>query len=96
VIVFEVRFTPEAAASVSNLHPDNKKLIKAALDNVRRAPFSVHELQEELSGFRSYRSKRYRIVYKVDEEARTIEVYHVGNRGDVYEEFRRLLNQFKD
>ena len=56
---FKIRFTPEAAGLFSKLHPENKKLIKLALNELRQAPYSGHDLQEELSGFKSYRSKKY-------------------------------------
>ena len=92
MIRYKVRITPEAAGLFSKLHPDNKMLIKAALQQLLRTPYSGHDLQEELSGFKSFRTKRYRILYKVNEEEQTFEVYYIGHRKDVYEQFRRLLN----
>ena len=93
MIKMRIRFTPEAAGLFSKLHPENKKLIKSALKDLLQVPYSGQELQEELSGFRSYKSKRYRILYKVNEEENSIEIYYVGHRRDVYEQFRQLLNQ---
>jgi mRNA-degrading endonuclease RelE of RelBE toxin-antitoxin system len=89
----KIRFTPEAARLFSKLHPENKKLIKSALQELRQAPYSGLDLQEELSGFKSFKSKRYRIVYKVNEEEHRVEVYFIGPRKDIYEQFKRLLNQ---
>ena len=89
----KIRFTPEAARLFSKLHPENKKLIKSALQELRQAPYSGHDLQEELSGFKSFKSKRYRIFYKVNEEEHRVEVYFIGPRKDIYEQFKRLLNQ---
>ena len=93
MISLKIRFTPEAAGLFSKLHPENKKLIKFALNELRQSPHSGQDLQEELSGFKSYRMKRYRILYKVNDEENIIEVYYIGHRKDIYEEFRRLLNQ---
>ena len=90
---FKIRFTANAAELFSKLHPENKKLIKFALNELRQAPYSGHDLQEELSGFKSYSSKRYRILYKVNDEEHIIEVYYIGHRKDIYEQFRRLLNR---
>jgi addiction module RelE/StbE family toxin len=90
---FKIRFTHEAARLFSKLHPENKKLIKLALYELSKAPYSGHNLQEELAGFKSYRSKRYRILYKINEVENIIEVYFIGHRKDIYEQFRRLLNQ---
>ena len=92
MIRYKIRITPEAAGLFSKLHPDNKMLIKAALQQLLRTPYSGHNLQEELYGFKSYSSKRYRIVYKVNDEEHIIEVYYIGHRKDIYEQFRRLLN----
>jgi mRNA interferase RelE/StbE len=93
MIRYKIRFTPEAAGLFSKLHPENKMLIKAALQQLRQALYLGHDLQEELSGIKSYRTKRYRILYKINEEEQAIEVYYIGHRKDVYEQFRRLLNQ---
>jgi mRNA interferase RelE/StbE len=90
---FKIRFTPEAAELFSKLHPENKKLIKAAFYELIQNPYSGNDLQEELHGFKSYRSKRYRILYRVNEEDYFIEIYYIGHRKDVYEAFRRLLNR---
>ena len=90
---WKIRFTPEAARLLSKLHPESKKLIKSALQELLQAPYSGHDLQEELSGFKSFKSKRYRIIYRVNEEQYVIEVYYVGHRKDIYEQFRRLLTQ---
>ena len=88
-----IRFTPEAARLLSIIHPENKKLIKAAIKEIRQDPHSGDDLEEELSGFKSYKIKRYRILYKINEEENVIEVYYIGHRKDVYEQFRRLLDK---
>jgi len=88
-----IRFTPEAIGLLSKIHPENKKLIKAAIKELRQDPHSGNDLEEELSGFKPYKIKRYRILYKMNEEENVIEVYYIGHRRDVYEQFRRLLNK---
>jgi len=86
-----IRLTPEAARFIAKLHPESRKIVRQALDQIRRNPYSGHDLQEELSGFKSVRSKRYRIIYKVEERSSSIDIYVVGHRRDVYEQFRALL-----
>ena len=85
-------FTPEAARLLANLHPESKKLIKAGLTELRQNPHLGDDLQQELSSFKSYKIKRYRILYDINEEEEVIQVYYVGHRRDVYEQFRDLLN----
>jgi mRNA interferase RelE/StbE len=89
----QIKFTPEAARLFSKFHPENERLIKAAIKELRQDAHSGDDLQEELSGFKSYKLKRYRILYRINEEENVIEVYYVGHRKDVYEQFRLLLNK---
>jgi mRNA interferase RelE/StbE len=88
-------FTPEAAKLLSRLHPESKKHIKAGLPEVRQNPNLGDDLQQELSGFKSYKIKRYRILYDINEEEGVIQVYYVGHRRDVYEQFRDLLSNLQ-
>ena len=92
---WKVRFTLESSRLLSKLHPENKKLIKQALTELRLNPHMGKDLQEELSGFKSLRLKQYRIIYNINEEKNFIQIYHVGRRRDVYEQLRRLLTELQ-
>jgi len=88
---YKMRFTQESSRILSRFHPDNKKLIKQALEELRQNPHLCSDLQEELYGFKSFKFKRYRILYNINEEDTFIQIFHIGHRRDVYEQFRRLL-----
>jgi mRNA interferase RelE/StbE len=90
---FKIRLTLTAASFIAKLHPENRKIIRQSLDEIRLNPYSGYDLQEELSGFKSFRSKRYRVIYKVDELEHFIDVYLVGHRRDVYEQLGALLRR---
>ena len=90
-----MRFTPESSRLLSKLHPENKKLIKQALIELRQNPHAGKDLQEELSGFKSLRLKQYRIIYNINEEKNFIQIYHIGRRRDVYEQLKRLLTELQ-
>ena len=92
---FGMKFTPETSRILSKFHPENKKIIKQAFEEFRRNPYAGTDLQEELYEFKSFKLKRYRVLYRVNEEEKVIQVFHVGHRKDVYEQFNRLLNQLK-
>jgi len=92
---WNMRLTPEAARLISKLHPEHKKQIKQALNDLRRNPHAGKELQEELFGFKSLKSKRHRIIYDTDDEGKFVQVYHIGRRHDVYEQFKQLLLELK-
>lgn len=86
-----MRFTPESSRLLSKLHPENKKLIKQVLTDLRKNPHMGKDLQAELSGFKSLRLKQYRIIYNINEEKNFLQIYHIGRRIDIYEQFKRLL-----
>jgi len=55
------------------------------LFSLSKNPELGKELQTELSGFKSYRFMRYRIVYKVDSKNKNVVVWAIGHRRDIYE-----------
>ena len=92
---WKMRFTPEASRLVAKLHPENRKQLKQGLNGLRLNPYTGKDLQEELFGFKSLRLKRYRVIYTVSKEENYIEIYYIGRRSDVYEQFRRLLTELQ-
>ena len=93
---YRKRFTPEASRIIAYLSPEVKRLIRTSIDELTSQPSKGDELQLELSMFRSLKSKRYRIIYKVNEADSSIDIYYVGLRKDVYDTFRELLERWKD
>jgi mRNA interferase RelE/StbE len=92
---FSMKFTPESSRILSKLHPENKKLLKQALIELEGNPYAGNDLQEDLYGFKSFKLKRFRILYKIDEEDDIIQIIHIGHRKDVYAQLNRLLNELK-
>jgi mRNA interferase RelE/StbE len=88
---YRVRFTREASRLIAKLPPEIKKLIRSAIDELRKDPFRGSELAGELAGYRSLKARRYRVIYRVDEDETVLEIFHVGHRREVYETLRRLL-----
>jgi mRNA-degrading endonuclease RelE of RelBE toxin-antitoxin system len=93
---WKMRFTHESGILLSKLHPENKRKIKQALNELCQNPPIGKDLQEELFGFKSLRLKKYRIIYMINEEDNYIEIYYIGPRSDVYEQFKRLLAELKN
>jgi mRNA interferase RelE/StbE len=87
---WRLRFTPEASRLTFSLHPEMKKQIKKALNDLRQNPYAGKDLQEELSGFKTQRLKQYRIIYGINESQTSLQGYYIGRRRDVYEQFRLL------
>jgi mRNA-degrading endonuclease RelE of RelBE toxin-antitoxin system len=59
--------------------------VRSRLDMLRNEPFAGKRLERELSGYRSLRSRRFRITYKVDRQEPVLQIHHVGHRKDIYE-----------
>ena len=93
MIPYRVRYTPEAAERIRKLHPEVKQEIRQAIRTLQKTPLTGHPLQQELLGFRSFRVRTYRIIYGLNDEARTIDVVFVGQRRNVYEELLALVRK---
>jgi mRNA-degrading endonuclease RelE of RelBE toxin-antitoxin system len=72
---------------VLRLPPVPKPLVERAIEPLAREPRIGKRLERELAGYLSLRQKRYRIIYRVNESARTVEIHYVGHRRDIYEVF---------
>jgi addiction module RelE/StbE family toxin len=88
---YRVRYTPEAAGRIRKLHPEVKQEIRDAIRILRDSPLTGHPLQQELFSYRSYRVRSYRIIYRLNDEERAIDVVFVGPRRNVYEELLSLV-----
>ncbi|SLM30358.1 putative Toxin RelG [Desulfamplus magnetovallimortis] len=89
--MYRVSFTPVAAEMFHSLHPDIRKEIKAATKELYNNPWLGKHLEDCLASFYSLRVKRYRIIYKVDNEKRIVVVCAIGHRRDVYDVASELL-----
>ncbi len=87
----KVRYTTEAASFIRKLHPEIKRLVRQAVRDLLDNPLIGHELRLNLSGFRSYRVKGYRVLYQINDRDGFLEIYYVGRRRDVYESFQVFL-----
>jgi mRNA interferase RelE/StbE len=81
----------EVARLIRGLHPDIKRRFRAALDDMLADPGVGKALRDELSGFRSCRVGRFRIVYRL--AGTVIEVVAIGPRNTIYEETWRLVRR---
>ena len=78
---------------ILRLPPVLKPLVKKSIEQLAKEPYTGKRLERELSGYLSHRAKRYRVIYRVDESTRTVEIYYVGHRRDIYEVFTEEIRQ---
>lgn len=75
--------------------PVVKPTIKSEIEGLAVNPFQGKQLIDDLAGFRSLVIGKYRVIYRLDEDARGIQVYFIGHRRDVYTKFKELLQTVK-
>ena len=88
----KLRVPDEVAALIRGCHPQLKRKIKAGLRQILTEPESGKPLREELTGLRSYRISRFRIVYSVSSK-KIIDIIAVGPRKTIYEETYRIIKR---
>jgi mRNA interferase RelE/StbE len=72
---------------VRHLHPQMKRKVRAALNDILKDPNCGKPLERELKGYWSLRIGRHRIVYRPD--AAGAEIVAIGPRRTIYEEMAR-------
>lgn len=81
----------EVAELVRRLHPQLKAGIKTALKDILDNPACGKALKDEFDGLRSYRFKRFRIIYSIAAEG--ITVIAIGPRRYIYEETFLIISR---
>ena len=90
---YRLRVTDEIALHLRKLHPEIKKHIRHGLELIISEPNCGKALKDDLEGVRSFRIKRYRIIYRVVTESKQIEIIAVGPRKNIYEETFRIISR---
>ena len=90
-MLYKIKATRTTHELMASFHPEVKRVIKEALKDLKENPNLGKDLQRELSGYQSYRIKRYRIIYKIDIVNKTIVLHYVGHRREIYELFAAFL-----
>jgi mRNA interferase RelE/StbE len=94
-MVYKLRVTDEIASLIRGMHPLLKRRIKAAFKEIIKDPYCGKALKEELSGLRSFRIKRFRIIYNVSIK-KEINIVALGPRKYIYEETFRIIQKHKN
>jgi mRNA interferase RelE/StbE len=80
---------------ILRLAPPLKPLVRRAVEMLVQAPHTGKRLERELAGYLSLRAKRYRVIYRINETARTVEIHYVGHRRDIYEVFAEEVRKHR-
>jgi mRNA interferase RelE/StbE len=88
---FRLAIPPHIGDIVRSLHPDLKRSVRAAIDEIARNPECGVRLRGELSAYWKYSVRRFRIIYGVDRRNRTIRLMAIAHRREVYEQVTRIV-----
>ena len=93
-MAYKLRVPVEIVSLIKGMHPILKKRVRAALEEVLSDPYCGKALKEELAGLRSFRIKRFRVIYEISSK-REIIIIALGPRKYIYEETFRLIQKQK-
>lgn len=82
---FSWDISAEIKGQIRHLPPDLKQRIWDSIDILIDHPYAGKPLSEELSGYRSYRLGKYRLIYRIKDDRLILEA--VGPRSTIYERF---------
>ena len=90
---YKLVYLEEAKEAAPKLSPIIKPLIKAGLESLSSNPYKGKELAEELNGYSSMAISKYRVIYEIIEDSKTVEINLIGHRRDVYANFKNMLDR---
>lgn len=85
--------TPQAEALLRVLPPLTKRYVRQALDEILEDPWIGKALRDDLTGFHSFRTGRFRIVYQIHSPHRRLMVIGIGRRETIYEDIAAELRR---
>lgn len=84
---WKIKATREFEKRLKDLTKKDKPLkgrITKSIEKLRDHPYSGKPLSYSLSGLRSLRVGKYRVIYKIDEKNKIIWLISIGHRKEIY------------
>ena len=88
---YRLMYSKTCRDQIRSPHPHIKPIIKARIQQLKENPFQGKALEKELSGYYSFGTKRFRVIYDVDEQSHVVQIHYVGHRKDIYELFKEVM-----
>ncbi|MBU0699519.1 MAG: type II toxin-antitoxin system RelE/ParE family toxin [Proteobacteria bacterium] len=82
---YRILYSDTSRNQIGHLHPELRAVIRKRLKELAENPYVGKRLEKELSEYFSLRARRFRIIYKVKERDKVLEIHYVGCRKDIYE-----------
>lgn len=87
-----LRVPNDVAGLIRGLHPQLKRKLRAALEEILDSPQAGKPLKEELAGLWSFRVGRFRVIYRIAGR-NVIEIVAFGPREHIYEVTFQLVSR---
>ena len=88
----KLRVPDAVVALIRGCHPQLKRKIRAGLRHIVTEPEAGKSLKDDLEGLKSYRIRRFRIIYRISSK-QTIDIVAIGPRKAIYEETYRIIKK---
>lgn len=88
----KLRIPGELVTLIRGLHPALKRKIRSSLQAILDDPNCGKALRDELTGLRSLRVSRFRIIYRVALKEK-LEIVAIGPRERIYQETFRMIQK---
>jgi mRNA interferase RelE/StbE len=90
---YRIVYSDTSGRIIRRLHPSLKPLIRQKIEALQENPFLGKALERELTGYYSLKSKKYRVIYRLDHPGEIIQVHYLGYRKDIYDIVRKLIEE---
>lgn len=82
--MFRIKLTAKAKKELKNLSKQDKLKIGEIIEELKEDPFIGKPLLRELSRKYSYRVGVYRVIYKINQEDKIVDILSAGHRSIAY------------
>lgn len=82
--MYKLRISGSVRNLIKKLPPKYRASAIAALEDIKSDPRSGKQLRRELQGKRSYQFGPYRLIYKIGQKGKVVDILKLGHRRLVY------------
>ncbi len=68
-------------------HPEARNIVEKVIEDLKRNPYVGEPYKGKLKGKYKYRKGRIRIIYTIDNTTKTIRIWDIGYRENIYEKY---------
>ena len=90
---YRLMYSQTSRDQIRSLHPYIKPIVKTGIQELKANPFEGKALEKELSGYYSLSTKRFRVIYDINDQNHVVQIHYVGHRKDIYRLFKEFLSK---